>query len=301
MVNLFQDIIITFTESPVFFLLTIALTSLCIGSFLNVVIYRLPVMMQNEWNHECKLLLSDDLKQPYEQGQATEFNLATPASTCPKCKSKIKAWQNIPVFSWLFLKGKCGSCDNSISIRYPSIELLTAIASVAIAHYFGPTALGLSYLIVTWCLVALIFIDIDHMLLPDQITLPLLWLALLASVLGFTMIEPAQAIIGAAVGYLCFWSVYWVFKLVTGKEGMGYGDFKLMAVFGALLGWQSLPMIILLSSLVGAVIGITLLSIQGKDKATPIPFGPYIAIAGWIAMIWGEQITSAYYQFALGH
>lgn len=298
--NLFQDIFFVFTQSPLFYIFTITLVSLSIGSFLNVVIYRLPVMMQNEWSHECKLLLTDDLKQPYAQDEPKVFNLATPASTCPKCKSKIKAWQNIPILSWLFLKGRCGSCDNSISVRYPSIELLTAIASVAIAHYFGPTALGLTYLIVTWCLIALIFIDIDHMLLPDQITLPLLWLALLASVFGFT-IEPAQGIIGAAVGYLCFWSVYWAFKLLTGKEGMGYGDFKLMAVFGALLGWQSLPMIILLSSLVGAVIGITLLSIQGKDKATPIPFGPYIAIAGWIAMIWGEQITSAYYQFALGH
>jgi len=296
----FQEVLAVFNHSPLFFLVTIALVSLCIGSFLNVVIYRLPVMMQNEWSHECKLLLADDLKQSNLEAESKVFNLSKPASTCPKCKSKIKAWQNIPVLSWLFLKGRCGSCDNSISIRYPSIELLTAIASVAIAHYFGPTALGFTYLIVTWCLVALIFIDIDHMLLPDQITLPLLWLALLASVLGFT-IEPAQAIIGAAVGYLCFWSVYWVFKLVTGKEGMGYGDFKLMAVFGALLGWQALPMIILLSSLVGAVIGITLLSIQGKDKATPIPFGPYIAIAGWIAMIWGEKITSSYYQFALGH
>ena len=298
--SFFGDINLAFTNSPLFFLITVALISLSIGSFLNVVIYRLPVMMQNDWNHECKLLLSDDLKQAYTQEEGKVFNLATPASSCPKCKSKIKIWQNIPILSWLLLKGRCGSCDNPISVRYPSIELLTAIASVVIAHYFGPTALGFTYLLVTWCLVALIFIDIDHMLLPDQITLPLLWLALLASVFGFT-IEPAQAIIGAAAGYLCFWSVYWIFKLVTGKEGMGYGDFKLMAVFGALLGWQSLPMIILLSSLVGAVIGITLLSIQGKDKATPIPFGPYIAIAGWIAMIYGEQITSAYYQFALGH
>ena len=297
--SFFENIYLVFTQSPLFFLFTVALVSLSIGSFLNVVIYRLPVMMQNEWNHECKLLLTDELKQPYKNEETKPFNLATPASTCPKCNSKIKAWQNIPVLSWLFLKGSCASCDNPISIRYPSIELLTAIASVTIAHYFGPSALGFTYLIMTWCLVTLIFIDIDHMLLPDQITLPLLWLVLLASVLGIT-IEPAQAIIGAAAGYLCFWSVYWVFKLITGKEGMGYGDFKLMAVFGALLGWQALPMIILLSSLVGAVIGITLLSIQGKDKATPIPFGPYIAIAGWIAMIWGEQITSAYYQFALG-
>jgi leader peptidase (prepilin peptidase)/N-methyltransferase len=297
--NLFQNIVLTFNQNHLFFLFTVTLISLSIGSFLNVVIYRLPVMMQNEWQHECKLLLADDLKQESKSQEQTVFNLATPASTCPKCKSKIRAWQNIPVLSWLLLKGRCANCKNSISIRYPSIELLTAIASITIAHIFGPTELGFVYLLVTWALVALIFIDIDHMLLPDQITLPLLWFVLLAAVFG-TTITPTEAIIGAAAGYLCFWSVYWVFKLVTGKEGMGYGDFKLMAVFGALLGWQALPMIILLSSLVGAIIGITLLSLQGKDKATPIPFGPYIAIAGWIAIIWGEQISASYFNLVLG-
>lgn len=183
-------------------------------------------------------------------------------------------------------------------MRYPSIELLTMVASLTVAAVLGVTEQTVLYLGVTWALIALIFIDIDHMLLPDQITLPLLWLGLLASIFGLT-IEPAQAIIGAALGYLSFWSVYWLFKLATGKEGMGYGDFKLMAVFGALLGWQALPMIILLSSLVGAVIGITLLSIQGKDKATPIPFGPYIAIAGWVAILWGTEISIAYYSLIL--
>ena len=292
-----NDLLDLYQLQPWFFYLTVVLVSLAVGSFLNVVIYRLPVMMQNEWQSECRLLLEDELNSSTQQSGSTTpaspFNLAVPASTCPKCQSKIKAWQNIPVLSWLLLKGKCANCKAPISIRYPSIELLTMLASVAVAAVFGATATTALYIVITWVLIALIFIDIDHMLLPDQLTLPLLWLALLASVFGLT-IEPTQAIIGAALGYLCFWSVYWLFKLATGKEGMGYGDFKLMAVFGALLGWQALPMIILLSSLVGAIIGITLLSIQGKDKATPIPFGPYIAIAGWIAMLWGEQINQAY-------
>ena len=294
---MFTELLNLYQQQPWFFYLTVALVSLAVGSFLNVVVYRLPVMMQNEWQSECRLLLKDELKTNPQQADSTNpaapFNLAVPASTCPKCQGKIKAWQNIPVLSWLFLKGKCANCKAPISIRYPSIELLTMLASVAVAAVFGATATTVLYVVITWVLIALIFIDIDHMLLPDQLTLPLLWLALLASVFALT-IEPAQAIIGAALGYLCFWSVYWLFKLATGKEGMGYGDFKLMAVFGALLGWQALPMIILLSSLVGAIIGITLLSIQGKDKATPIPFGPYIAIAGWIAMLWGEQINQAY-------
>lgn len=251
--------------------------------------------MENEWKTECSLLLADNLKIPYE-ASTKAFNLITPSSTCPHCNTQIKPWFNLPVFGWLFLRGKAACCGNKISVRYPSIELLTGLAGLVIAYYFGVTEQAALYLILTYALISLIFIDIDHMLLPDQITLPLLWLVLIASVMGLT-IEPSKAIIGAAAGYLVFWSVYWVFKLLTGKEGMGYGDFKLMAVFGALLGWQYLPMIVLMSSLVGAIIGITLLSIQGKDKATPIPFGPYIAIAGWITLIWGEQIQTAYFNF----
>jgi leader peptidase (prepilin peptidase)/N-methyltransferase len=287
-----NNIIETFELLPWFFYLTVFLVSICIGSFLNVVIYRLPKMMQNEWQAECSVLLADNLKKPYQQAEQT-FNLVTPSSTCPHCNTKIKPWFNLPIFGWLLLKGKAACCDNKVSIRYPSIELLTGLAGCVIASYFGVTAQTLLYLALTYALIALIFIDIDHMLLPDQITLPLLWLVLIAAVIGLT-IEPSQAIIGAAAGYLCFWSVYWAFKLLTGKEGMGYGDFKLMAVFGALLGWQSLPMVVLLSSLVGAIIGISLLSIQGKDKATPIPFGPYIAIAGWVSLIWGDSIQAAY-------
>ncbi len=289
-----SSILELFNTVPWFFYLTVILTSLSVGSFLNVVIYRLPKMMENEWHAECSVLLSDNLKTPYQTNKQT-FNLVTPSSTCPHCDTKIKPWFNVPVIGWLFLKGKSACCEKPISVRYPAIESLTAIAATVIAMNFGPTVTCLIYILITYVLVALVFIDIDHMLLPDQLTLPLLWFILICSSLGYTL-PPQQAIIGAAVGYLTFWSVYWVFKLLTGKEGMGYGDFKLMAVFGALLGWQYLPMIVLLSSLVGAVIGITLLSIQGKDKATPIPFGPYIAIAGWVAMIWGEQIQTAYLQ-----
>ncbi|KPZ65254.1 Type 4 prepilin-like proteins leader peptide-processing enzyme [Pseudoalteromonas sp. P1-16-1b] len=283
-----------------FYLTTIGLVSLCIGSFLNVVIYRLPLMMQKEWQTECRQLLADELTSPKTEqttSQTTDtFNLVKPNSCCPKCKAAIKPWQNIPIFSWLFLKGKCATCDNPISVRYPIVEAITAILSLVVAYTFGATEQALLYIVVTWILVALTFIDIDHMLLPDQLTLPLLWLALIASVVGYT-IAPSDAIIGAACGYLSLWSVFWLFKLITDKEGMGYGDFKLLAVFGALLGWQSLLTIILLSSVVGAVIGIALLSIQGKDKATPIPFGPYLAIAGWITMLWGTQLQNSYFNF----
>ncbi|NMR26314.1 prepilin peptidase [Pseudoalteromonas sp. NEC-BIFX-2020_015] len=300
MQNFFLDIITVMQDQLWFYLLTVGLVSLCIGSFLNVVIYRLPVMMQREWQTECRLLLDDELthaKNKRTDDVITEpFNLVKPNSTCPKCKTAIKAWQNIPVISWLFLKGRCGSCSNPISIRYPIIEMLTAVMSLIVAYTFGVTEQAALYIFITWVLVALTFIDIDHMLLPDQLTLPLVWLALIAAVMGIT-ISPADAIIGAACGYLSLWSVFWLFKLITGKEGMGYGDFKLLAVFGALLGWQALLTIILLSSVVGAVIGITLLSIQGKDKATPIPFGPYLAIAGWVALLWSTQIQQMYFNW----
>lgn len=292
-----QSIIEVMQSQLWFYLTTIGLVSLCVGSFLNVVIYRLPLMMQREWQSECRLLLESELKSnkaDESESLNSTFNLVKPNSTCPKCKTAIKAWQNIPVVSWLFLKGKCASCSNPISARYPIVEAITALLSLVVAYSFGATEQALLYIAITWALVALTFIDIDHMLLPDQITLPLVWLALIAAVFGYT-VTPADAIIGAACGYLSLWSVFWLFKLLTGKEGMGYGDFKLLAVFGALLGWQSLLTIILLSSVVGAIIGIALLTIQGKDKATPIPFGPYLAIAGWITMLWGEQLQASYF------
>lgn len=288
-----QSIIEVMQSQLWFYLTTIGLVSLCVGSFLNVVIYRLPLMMQREWQGECRLLLESELKNNIADTNEP-FNLVKPNSTCPKCKTAIKAWQNIPVVSWLFLKGKCASCSNPISARYPIVEAITALLSLVVAYKLGATEQALIYIAVTWALVALTFIDIDHMLLPDQITLPLVWLALITAVLGYT-VTPTDAIIGAACGYLSLWSVFWLFKLLTGKEGMGYGDFKLLAVFGALLGWQSLLTIILLSSVVGAIIGIALLTIQGKDKATPIPFGPYLAVAGWITMLWGEQLQASYF------
>lgn len=300
MQSLFIDISNAMQANLWFYLTTVGLVSLCIGSFLNVVIYRLPLMMQKEWQTECRLLLADELTSPKTEqttSQTTDtFNLVKPNSCCPKCKAAIKPWQNIPIISWLFLKGQCATCNNPISVRYPLVEAITAILSLVVAYTFGATEQALLYVAITWALVALTFIDIDHMLLPDQLTLPLVWLALIAAVMGVT-ISPSDAIIGAACGYLSLWSMFWLFKLLTGKEGMGYGDFKLLAVFGALLGWQSLLTIILLSSVVGAVIGIALLSIQGKDKATPIPFGPYLAIAGWITMLWGTQLQNSYFNF----
>lgn len=291
-----QSIIEVMQSQLWFYLTTVGLVSLCVGSFLNVVIYRLPLMMQREWQSECRLLLDDELNtnQAKPKNTSEPFNLVKPNSTCPKCKTAIKPWQNIPIISWLILKGKCASCSNPISIRYPAIEAITALLSLVVAYTFGATEQALLYIVITWALVALTFIDIDHMLLPDQLTLPLVWLALIAAVAGIT-ITPSDAIIGSVFGYLSLWSVFWLFKLLTGKEGMGYGDFKLLALFGALLGWQSLLTIILLSSVVGAIIGIALLSIQGKDKASPIPFGPYLAIAGWITLLWGNHLQSAYF------
>ncbi|GAB2907648.1 prepilin peptidase [Rheinheimera gaetbuli] len=288
------DLISLLQHYPPLFIAAVLLLSLVVGSFLNVVIYRLPKMMENEWQQEYQAYFSPDTA---DTAAPARFNLAVPRSACPACNSPIQARDNIPLLSWLLLKGKCRHCSAPISARYPLVELLTGVLSATAAWQlgFGPAAAVV--IVVTWLLVALTFIDIDKMLLPDQLTLPLLWLALLFSLSDSAMVNPAQAIIGAAAGYLSLWSVYWLFKLLTGKEGMGYGDFKLLAVFGALLGWQQLPLIILLSSCVGAVVGITLLTVQGKDKATPIPFGPYIAAAGWIALLWGEQLTDAYLRY----
>lgn len=284
------SLIVSFLQqSPGWLISTVMLFSLCVGSFLNVVIYRLPVMMEKSWQQEYR-----EYFQPDEPALPTEtFNLATPRSRCQHCQTQLSALDNIPLLSWLSLGGKCRYCKAPISGRYPAVELLTAVLSGLVIWQTGATAYGLLLLVLTWCLVALTFIDIDKMLLPDQITLPLLWLVLAASAAGVG-IAPQQAIVGAAFGYLSLWSVYWGFKLLTGKEGMGYGDFKLMAIFGALLGWQQLPLIILLSSVVGAVIGSVMLAVQKKQQSTAIPFGPYIAAAGWIAMLWGQQISDAY-------
>jgi len=289
-----QQLAELFNQYPALFISATAILSLIIGSFLNVVIYRLPKMMENEWQQEYKAYF---LSGSATAAAPAKFNLAVPRSACPRCNAPVSAHDNIPVFSWLLLKGKCRSCRAPISIRYPVVEALTAVLSALVAWKLGFGLAAAVLIVTTWTLIALTFIDIDKMLLPDQLTLPLLWLALLFSLSSSAFVNPGQAIVGAAAGYLSLWSVYWLFKLLTGKEGMGYGDFKLLAVFGALLGWQQLPLIILLSSCVGAVVGVILLSVQGKNKATPIPFGPYIAAAGWIALLWGEQITGAYLRY----
>ena len=286
----FTELLTTF---PALFIVMVAIFSLVIGSFLNVVIYRLPKMMENDWQQEYQAYFNADATA----AAPAKFNLAVPRSACPACNAPVQARDNVPVLSWLLLKGKCRSCSAPISARYPVVEALTAVLSAVVAWKLGFGLAAAVIIFTTWVLIALTFIDIDKMLLPDQLTLPLLWLALLFSLSDSAFVNPAQAIVGAAAGYLSLWSVYWLFKLLTGKEGMGYGDFKLLAVFGALLGAAQLPLIILLSSLVGAVVGITLLSVQGKDKATPIPFGPYIAAAGWIALLWGEQLTNAYLRY----
>ena len=261
---------------------------LMVGSFLNVVIYRLPLMMETRWRKDCCELL----ELPPE-AEAARLNLATPNSHCPHCGTGIKPWHNIPVLSYLFLRGKCAACGTGISLRYPTVELVTGLLTLALVFTFPASPALLGAMIFTWALVALTMIDVDHKLLPDDITLPLLWLGLLLN-LGGTYTSLADAVAGAMLGYLALWSVYWVFKLVTGKEGMGYGDFKLLAALGAWMGWQALPMIILLSSVVGAVCGIALILFKGRGREQTLPFGPYLAAAGWIALMWGETLTSRY-------
>lgn len=265
---------------------------LLVGSFLNVVIYRLPIMMEKEWQQECSLYFQPDSVAAPE-AEPAKFNLMVPRSTCPKCQHQITALENIPVISWLVLRGKCSACKTPISARYPAIELLTGVLSAIVALTIPYGLPLLAALILTWCLVTLTFIDIDKMLLPDQITLPLLWLGLLINLNG-AWVTPSDAIIGAVVGYLSLWSVYWGFKLLTGKEGMGYGDFKLLAAFGAWFGWQSILTIVLLSSFAGAIIGISLILLKRNEKGNPIPFGPYLAIAGWLYLICGEQLVNLY-------
>lgn len=276
-------------SSPLLLTSIIFVTGLMVGSFLNVVIYRLPVMMQRGWKKECLEYLEQ--KQPEDDNEP--FNLTLPLSRCPGCNTAIKPYQNIPVISYLFLKGKCAKCKTHISLRYPLIESFTGIISAVVAWHFGYSLEMLFALLLTWSLVALSFIDIDHQLLPDSINFPLLWFGLFLSLFSIYT-DPSSSIIGALAGYLSLWTVYQGFKIVTGKEGMGYGDFKLLAVFGAWLGWQYLPLIILLSSLVGAIIGTSMVIFVKKDKNIPIPFGPYLAVAGWIALLWGDKINALY-------
>ncbi|WP_339330058.1 A24 family peptidase [Aeromonas hydrophila] len=278
-----------FHSLPWLYFSLVFLFSLMIGSFLNVVIHRLPIMLEREWQAEYLGYFNPETQSQQEE----RYNLMVPRSACPHCGHAITAMENIPLLSWLWLKGRCRECQAPISARYPLVELLTALLSLVVAVTFPPGWGLLAALLLTWVLVALTFIDLDKMLLPDQLTLPLLWGGLLFNLAG-GFAPLADAVIGAMAGYLVLWSLYWAFKLLTGKEGMGYGDFKLLAALGAWLGWQALPIVLLLSSLVGAFIGIALILLRNHHQNKPIPFGPYLAIAGWIALLWGDTITRWY-------
>lgn len=274
-------------SSPGFLMLAAGIFGLCVGSFLNVVILRLPLMMERAWKREARALL--------EQPEVSEsvLSLWQPASTCPTCNTGIKPWHNLPLLSWLLLRGRCAACHAPISVQYPLVELTAALLSVACVWRFGWSSQLAAALIFTWTLLALTVIDLRTQLLPDDLTLPLVWGGLLLS-LGSVFVPVQTAVIGAIAGYLTLWLVFQLFRLVTGKEGMGYGDFKLLAALGAWLGWQALPTVILLSSVVGAVVGIGLIVFRGHDRQIPIPFGPYLAVAGWITLMFGDALSQAY-------
>ncbi len=274
-----------------FFYLVATCFGLCVGSFLNVVVHRLPKMLERDWKIQCHEFL--ELGEPKLESGLKNLGLATPASRCPQCGHKIRAWENIPVLSYILLGAKCSACKTHISLRYPIVEAITGLLSLIVAWKLGVTLEMLAALILTWVLIALTLIDADTQLLPDNITLPLLWAGLLLNLFGvFTDIS--SSVIGAIAGYLVLWSVFHLFRLITGKEGMGYGDFKLLAALGAWLGWQFLPQIVLVSSVVGAVFGITMILIGKNQRTQAIPFGPYLAVAGWIALLWGSEINQLY-------
>ena len=286
-------LIIDFWQShTLVFALTVAVLGLLVGSFLNVLVYRLPKMMMRDWRSQAR----EVLEMPAEE-QGETFNLLLPNSSCPHCGHEIRPWENIPLLSWLFLRGRCSSCQGPISKRYPLVELAGGVLAGVIAWQYGVSWDTLAMLVLTWGLLAMSLIDADHQILPDVLVLPLLWLGLILNSFGM-FVSLTDAFWGAVIGYMSLWSIFWLFKLVTGKEGMGYGDFKLLALLGAWGGWQVLPLTILLSSVVGAVLGVIILRLQRNSYSNPIPFGPYLAVAGWIALIWGDAITSSYLQFA---
>lgn len=264
---------------------------LSIGSFLNVVVHRLPIMLKQEWQSEARLLL--DVQVPGKQ-ESKRYNLVTPRSACPACGQPISAIHNIPLISYLLLKGRCASCQARIALRYPLLELVTGVATVTVISVLGPTMQGMLACLLTYSLIALSQIDFETKLLPDDITLPILWLGLIANIYD-TFTDLQSAVIGAVLGYLALWTVYQGFRVITGKEGMGFGDFKLLALLGAWLGWQALTFIILMSSIIGALVGITLI-LLGRDRNDAIPFGPYLAGAGWISLLWGDILLSRYLQ-----
>ncbi len=309
----FHDIADLYAADPALFAGSVFVLGLVVGSFLNVVIYRLPVMLDRDWRAQAADYVAStsapgtpdpaapEPAAPEPAAAAPErFDLIVPRSACPHCRAPITAWQNIPVISWLVLRGRCAACKAPISARYPVVELATGILSAWAAWHFGFGAAAACAVALTWVLIALTGIDLDHQLLPDNITLPMLWAGLLAAVAigpieGSALpVSPRDAIIGAAAGYLSLWLVFHAFRLITGKEGMGYGDFKLFAALGAWMGWKILPLIILLSAGTGAVLGIAMIVLRGRDRAAPIPFGPYLAAAGWIAMLYGHELIDGY-------
>ncbi len=283
-----QQLLAVFELQPVLYLSALFVLGAVVGSFINVVIYRLPVMMQREWRRDCL----EFLEHPAEAEEPV-FNLVTPRSRCGHCGHKITPLENIPILSYLLLRGKCSSCGTRISIQYPLVELFTGIVTAVVGWQLGVSLQALAALLLSWSLIAAAGIDIGHKLLPDSITLPLLWLGLLLG-LGNVFVSLEDSVIGAMAGYLSLWSVFMLFKLLTGKEGMGHGDFKLLAMLGAWTGWQLLLVIILTSSLVGAVVGISMILLKKTERGTQIPFGPYLAAAGWIALLWGAEMAGFY-------
>ena len=283
-----------FAANPAVLYVFTAFLGLVVGSFLNVVVHRLPKMMERDWRRHCAEVLADAGETPPPQPPSEErFDLVVPRSRCPSCGHQITALENIPVVSYLALRGRCSACGARISPRYPALELLTGVLSVAAVWHFGVSPQAAGALLLTWALIALAFIDLDTQLLPDSITMPFLWLGLAFNLAGvYTTLH--ASVIGAVAGYGVLWIVFHTFRLLTGKEGMGYGDFKLLALLGAWLGWQQLPVIVLLSSLIGALVGVAMIALRGHDRNVPIPFGPYLAMAGWVAMLWGDAIARAY-------
>ena len=279
--------------NPAVLLIVSGLLGLVVGSFLNVVIHRLPVVMEREWRRQC----ADILEQESPPADRERYNLVVPRSRCPNCDHQITAPENIPILSYLVLRGRCSSCGWRIPLRYPAVESLSGLLTVIVAWHFGLSIQAGGALLLTWALIALSVIDFDTQYLPDSITLPFLWIGLALNLAGtYTTIQ--ASVVGAMAGYGILWGVFHLFRLLTGKEGMGYGDFKLLAMLGAWLGWSALPVVVLLSSLVGAAVGIGMIALRGHDRNIPIPFGPYLAVAGWIALLWGNQMMESYLIFS---
>ena len=295
-----MSVIELLASSPAVFVGTCLVLGLAVGSFLNVVIYRLPVMLDCAWREQCRELSGEAASATLPAAAPEPFNLAVPRSACPACQAPISALQNIPLISWLMLRGRCAHCGRPISVRYPLVEALSGVLCAAVAWKFGFGWPALAALVLTGFLIALTFIDVDHQLLPDGLTLPLLWLGLLVSLWGpqpgaaALPVDARSSLIGAMAGYVSLWSVYHLFRLITGKEGMGYGDFKLFAALGAWLGWQMLLPIILFASAVGAITGIAMLTVRKQHRSTPIAFGPFLAASGWLMLLFGQRILASY-------